>query len=68
MSESFPACFFCCINFNLSHNSLGLDGKITVEIPEALIAGDSSDLITVLSPGLLRLFYSILYFISFPDS
>ena len=43
ISELLPACFSCNNNFNLSQSSLGLeDRNIVLDIPEALIAGDSS--------------------------
>ena len=47
--EILPACFSCDNDFNLSHNSLGSDGKIIVEVPEAMIAGDLSNFISVRS-------------------
>ena len=40
MLELFPACFSCSYNFHLSHSLSRSDGKNTVEIPEAMIAGD----------------------------
>ena len=42
--ELSPAPFSCINNFNLSQNSLGLSGKMSLEIPEAMISGDSSNL------------------------
>ena len=43
ISELFPACLSCNNNFNLSQSSLGSEDNIIVfEIPEAMIAGDSS--------------------------
>ena len=52
MSEFCPACFSCYNNFNLSHKSLGSDGKNFVsETPEAesLIPEDLSNFIGLLS-------------------
>ena len=49
MSEFFPACFSCNNNFNLILNSSESDDKNVVEIPEAILAGDFSNLISVLS-------------------
>ena len=50
MLELFPACFYCSNSFNLSHNSLGSNDKnIVFETPEAIIAGDFSNFIRVLS-------------------
>ena len=46
MLELFPACFSCSNNFDVSHSSLGSDGKTFVEIPEATIAGDLSNFIS----------------------
>ena len=37
-----PPCFFCNSNFNLSQSSSGSDDKNLFEIPEAILAGDSS--------------------------
>ena len=43
ISKLLPACFSCNNNFNLSQSSLGSEDRIIVfEIPEAMIAGDSS--------------------------
>ena len=45
ISEVLPACFSCKNIFNLSQSPSGLDGKnVVFEIPEALIAGDSSNI------------------------
>ena len=41
-SEFFPARFSFNTNFSLSQNSSGFSDKNSVEIPEAMIAGDSS--------------------------
>ena len=50
MSELFPACFSCNIIFNPSHNSLGSDDRIFVfQTPEAMITGELSNFISVLS-------------------
>ena len=41
--ELLPACFSCNNNFNLSQSSLGSDdNNFVLEVPEAMIAGDSS--------------------------
>ena len=50
-SELLPACFFFSNLFNLSQSSfsLGFSGKNIVDIPEAIIAGDLSNLISDLS-------------------
>ena len=45
--ELFPACFSCINNIHIS--SLRFSGKTFVEIPEATIAGDLSNLIRKLS-------------------
>ena len=50
MSELFPACFSCNNNYSLLHNSSGSDDKnIVFETPEAMIAGDLSNFIRLLS-------------------
>ena len=49
ISEFFPACFSCNNNFNLLQSSSRSDDKNIVEIPEAMIAGDLSNFIRVLS-------------------
>ena len=38
MSELFPTCFSCSINFNLLQSSLGFSGKNNVEVLEDMIA------------------------------
>ena len=62
MSELFPTCFSCIKNVYRSHSSLGFSCKNFVEIPEAMIAGDLSIFISVLSrvdflPGALTTKY-----------
>ena len=50
ISELLPACFSCNNNFNLLQSSSGSDDKnIVFETPEAMIAGDYSNFIRVLS-------------------
>ena len=50
MSEVYPACFSCSNNFNLSHSSLGSDGKnIIFQFPEA----------EIIKPGDLGIFTSV---------
>ena len=52
--EFFPACFPCKNKFNLFHNSSGFSDKNFIVTPEAIIAGDLSILISVLSLSLFR--------------
>ena len=49
MAKKFPACFFCKNIFNLSQSSFGHSGKFIVEIREAIITADLSNLIKYLS-------------------
>ena len=49
MSEFFPPCSPCSNNFNLLHNSSGFSHKNIVVTSEAIIAGDFSNFIRVLS-------------------
>ena len=49
MLELSLAYFSCSNRFNLLQSSLGSDDKNTVEIPEAMIAGDISKFIRGLS-------------------
>ena len=50
MSELFPACFSCSISLNLSQSLSGSDYRnIVFELPEAMIAGDLTNFIGVLS-------------------
>ena len=68
MSELFPACFSCSNDLNLSHSSLGSDDKNVVEIPEAMIAGDLGDFISVRSQRDLSLGPFTSKYISFAKS
>ena len=49
ISELLLACFSCKNNFNLLQSSSGWHDEKTVEIPEAMTAGDLSNFISVLS-------------------
>ena len=49
MSELFPPCFSCNNNFNLLQSSSGFSDNNIVVTPEAIIAGDFSNFIRVLS-------------------
>ena len=61
--------YSCNNNFNLSHNSLGSDDKnIVFETPEAVIAGDLSNFISVLSRVVLLPQAFVSKFISFAKS
>ena len=66
--EICPACFFCSNNIILSQSRLVSDDKTIVGIPEAMIAGELSNLIRNLSPVLFftRSFY--IEYISFAKS
>ena len=44
--EKSPVRFCCSNNFSLSHSSIGFSGKNIVETPEAMIAGDLSNLMS----------------------
>ena len=68
MLEVFAVCISHSSNFNLSQSSSRSDGKKIVESPEAMIAGDSSNLIKDLSGSLLRPFCLLIKFISFQNS
>ena len=66
--ELLPACICCNNNFTLSQSTFGSDDKNIVEIPEAMIFGDLSNLIKPSSLSLFRPFSLILNFISFANS
>ena len=66
--EVLSACFYCSIKFNLSHSLLGSNGNKIVEIPVAMIAGNSNRFLGDLVLLLFRPFCLILKFISFPNS
>ena len=55
MLELFPPCFSCSKNFIRSQSSSGFSGEKTVEILEAVIAGDLSNFIRVLCLGFFYL-------------
>ena len=52
-SDFFPACFSCSSSFFLAQSSLRFSGKKVAEIPEAMIAGNLSNLKRDLSLELL---------------
>ena len=56
-TELFPPSSSCNSNFNLSQSSSGSDDKNIVELPEAMIAGDSSIFIVELCLILGRCFW-----------
>ena len=67
--ELLPAFFYCSNSVNLLHNSSGSDDENFVfEAPEAMLAGDLSNYIRVLSLLLFRLFCLTIKFISFSNS
>ena len=67
--ELVPACFSCNNNLNLSQSSLGSENRIILlEIPEAMIASDFSNLVIDLSRSLLFPFRLILKLIHFANS
>ena len=67
-TELFPPCFSCNSNFKLSQSSTGSDDKNLVEIPEDMIARDSSIFIIELCLILGRPVLLVSYFISFANS